>query len=563
MHRDQGTGPVSAGAMAGGDFRAADAPTLSSYASLWKYAKRGERAVAALGCVAAFVCGGLIPVNLYLFGELLNGFADPVDPASAIARHALAITGVAAACFVTGTAQYVCLMWPSARLTNRVRRLYFASLLSQDMSFFDAADDGRQWLHVLNEEAGLLQEAMGENLGSFIHDIACFLIGMVVAFAKGWDLSLVMLAAIPAMVIVGSVCGVLTARLEARASSAYAQAGGIALEAITNIRTVAAHGQEGAILKAYAVALAEPTHLGERQGLLAGLTLGATHLVFNAFYALALWYGARRVASGALDGGRVVAVLLSCVFGGFYLGQSPGTVGLEGTPLNGCCGEVELVGVHFAYPARPSRSVFRGLSMRFPPGKVSALVGESGSGKSTIIQLLLRLYEPSAGEVLLDGRNLRFLPLNWLRTQIGLVSQSPTLFATSIHDNIALATGASHEAVVAAAMAANAHNFISKLPKGYDTVVGEKGSALSGGQRQRIAIARAILKNPTILLLDEATSALDPGCEKAVSAALAELSSGRTVVMVAHRLSTGLGTPVVHPPGPARQDGSAAGHKDR
>ncbi|KAG2490598.1 hypothetical protein HYH03_010991 [Edaphochlamys debaryana] len=202
-------------------------------------------------------------------------------------------------------------------------------------------------------------------------------------------------------------------------------------------------------------------------------------------------------------------------------------------------GEVELRDVDFAYPSRPEVPIFTAFSLHVPAGKTVALVGSSGSGKSTVVQLIERFYDPSGGQVLLDGRDLRSLPLRWLRRHVGLVSQEPTLFATTIYQNIAIgAPGSSAEEVEAAARAANAHTFISNLPQGYETQVGERGVQMSGGQKQRIAIARAILKSPKVMLLDEATSALDTRSEAIVQAALDRLVVGRTTVVVAHRLST-------------------------
>jgi len=172
-------------------------------------------------------------------------------------------------------------------------------------------------------------------------------------------------------------------------------------------------------------------------------------------------------------------------------------------------------------------------------GKTVALVGQSGSGKSTVIALLERFYDPLSGEVLIDGTNIKDLQLKWLRRQIGLVSQEPALFATSIKENILYGKdGASDEEIFAAAKSANAYNFVMQLPQGFDTQVGERGVQMSGGQKQRIAIARALLKNPPVMLLDEATSALDAESEKVVQAALERAAEGRTTVVVAHRLST-------------------------
>ncbi|GIL71759.1 hypothetical protein Vretimale_808 [Volvox reticuliferus] len=208
----------------------------------------------------------------------------------------------------------------------------------------------------------------------------------------------------------------------------------------------------------------------------------------------------------------------------------------NGAPVRG---EIELRNVDFAYPSRPDVLIFRDFSLHVPAGKTVALVGSSGSGKSTVVQLIERFYDPLVGTVTLDGLDLRSLPLRWLRNQVGLVSQEPTLFATTIFENIAIGLpGASAEQVEAAARAANAHGFINNLPLGYETQVGERGVQLSGGQKQRIAIARAILKSPKVMLLDEATSALDTRSEALVQAALDRLVVGRTTVVVAHRLST-------------------------
>ena len=210
-----------------------------------------------------------------------------------------------------------------------------------------------------------------------------------------------------------------------------------------------------------------------------------------------------------------------------------------GLQPDACAGQLELVDVAFTYPTRPGVPVFQRLSLQVPAGRTLALIGESGSGKSTVIQLLLRFYDPDAGSVHLDSNDLRQLNIAWLRRQLGLVSQEPALFATTLAENIGFgAEGANKEEVEAAARAANAHGFISELPDGYQTFVGERGVQLSGGQKQRIAIARAVLRNPTVLLLDEATSALDLESERVVQAALEGLQAGRTCVVVAHRLTT-------------------------
>ena len=200
---------------------------------------------------------------------------------------------------------------------------------------------------------------------------------------------------------------------------------------------------------------------------------------------------------------------------------------------------IEIKGVTFAYPTRPDIKVMEDFSLDIEVGKTYALVGPSGCGKSTIIQLILRFYDPLSGEVLVGGRDVRELNTRWLRQNIGVVSQEPVLFDTTIAENIKYGKeGATDEEMKAAAISANAHDFISKLPDGYSTLVGEAGTQLSGGQKQRIAIARALIRDPKILLLDEATSALDTESESVVQQALDSAREGRTTIIVAHRLST-------------------------
>eukprot|EP01106_Pelomyxa_sp_JSP_P011774 TRINITY_DN3115_c0_g1_i2.p1 TRINITY_DN3115_c0_g1~~TRINITY_DN3115_c0_g1_i2.p1 ORF type:complete len:307 (-),score=78.51 TRINITY_DN3115_c0_g1_i2:112-1032(-) len=205
-------------------------------------------------------------------------------------------------------------------------------------------------------------------------------------------------------------------------------------------------------------------------------------------------------------------------------------------------GEIVFKGVKFEYPSRPGTVVLNDFSLKIKPGKTIALVGPSGCGKSTTISLLQRFYDPIGGTILLDGRDITSFNLQWLRAQMGLVSQEPVLFGATIRENIARgATSPAHattEAITNAAKAANAHNFICMLPDGYQTEVGEKGTQLSGGQKQRVAIARALVRNPRILLLDEATSALDTESESIVQEALDRARKGRTTIVIAHRLST-------------------------
>jgi ATP-binding cassette subfamily B (MDR/TAP) protein 1 len=312
-------------------------------------------------------------------------------------------------------------------------------------------------------------------------------------------------------------------------------------------------------------ALQSTLKLGYQGGFAKGVGMGITYSVLFCCWALLLWYGGKLVREGSANGGKALSTIFAVVVGGISLGQSTpnlaafakakaaayhifkmmelkpvinANIGTQEVPTS-IQGNIEFSHVEFSYPSRPDVLIFKDFSLTIPAGKTVAIVGGSGSGKSTVVSLIERFYDPNAGAVLLDGRNIRTIPLDWLRDQIGLVNQEPTLFATSIKENILYGKkDASDAEIEEATKSSNAHSFIVKLPEGYNTQVGERGVQMSGGQKQRIAIARAMLKNPAILLLDEATSALDAGSEKIVQEALDRVMVGRTTVVVAHRLST-------------------------
>jgi ATP-binding cassette subfamily B (MDR/TAP) protein 1 len=346
---------------------------------------------------------------------------------------------------------------------------------------------------------------------------------------------------------------------------AYQRATQLAGEAVSNIRTVAAFGAEDKVEALYSKELEGPAHQSFRNGHAAGIAYGITQaLVYNT-HALCLWYGGNLVATGKTDFGavsKVFLVVLICansaaealtlapdlIKGGHAIASlfrqldrktkiEPDNT--EGKKPRNIQGHINLKKVTLVYPSRPEYVVLRDLSLEVSAGRSLALVGTSGSGKSSIIALIERFYDPLSGKVLIDGKDIKQYNLRSLRQHIALVQQEPALFATTIYENIVFGKeGASEAEVISAARAANAHNFISSLPEGYNTLVGERGVQLSGGQKQRVAIARAVLKDPSIFLLDEATSALDAESEKVVQAAIDHLMKGRTTIMVAHRLST-------------------------
>jgi ATP-binding cassette subfamily B protein len=294
------------------------------------------------------------------------------------------------------------------------------------------------------------------------------------------------------------------------------------------------------------------------------MTMIVIFLVFSGVVGV-LWIGARDVRAEAMSIGLLIQFLIYAIMVAGSVGAlseiwgelqrasgaterlvellySEDKVGdpVSGKALpQGGAGDIIFEDVHFHYPTRPETAALVGVNIRIKPGETVALVGPSGAGKSTILQLLLRFYDPDAGKITLDGVPLREMDRVTFRHSMALVPQDPVIFATSARENIRFGRPSATDAeVVAAAQAAAAHEFLSALPDGYDTYVGERGIMLSGGQKQRIAIARAILRDAPILLLDEATSALDAESERAVQIAVSELSEGRTTLIVAHRLAT-------------------------
>lgn len=339
----------------------------------------------------------------------------------------------------------------------------------------------------------------------------------------------------------------------------------IAGEGVSNIRTIAAFNAQDKILSLFSDELRVPQKQSLRRSQFSGILFGISQLALFASEALILWYGAHLVSQGISTFSKVIKVFVVLVItansvaetvslapeiirGGEAIGSVFSVLDRstridpddpDAETVETIRGEIELRHVDFSYPSRPDVSVFKDLSLRIRAGQSQALVGASGCGKSSIIALIERFYDPTAGKVMIDGKDIRRLNLRSLRAKIGLVQQEPTLFAASIMENIGYGKdGATEAEIIEAARAANVHAFVSGLPQGYKTAVGERGVQLSGGQKQRIAIARSVLKDPSILLLDEATSALDAESECVLQEALERLMRGRTTVLVAHRLST-------------------------
>ncbi|XP_036617197.1 mitochondrial potassium channel ATP-binding subunit [Trichosurus vulpecula] len=451
------------------------------------------------------------------------------------------------------------------RIAKDIRQELFGCLLRQDIAFFDTKKTGQLVARLtadVQEFKSSFKLIISQGLRSCTQLTGC-LVSLTVLSPR---LTVMLLLVTPALVGAGSLLGSLLRKLSRRAQEQISKATGVADEALGNVRTVRAFAMEPREEAHYETELEESRRLAEKLGKGIAVFQGLSNIALNCMVLGTLFIGGSLVAGQELSGGDLMSFLvasqtvqrsmanLSLLFGQVVRGLSAGARVFEymsltpNIPLVGGChipqtdlqGAVSFHNVSFSYPCRPSFTVLKNFSLTLPPGKIVALVGQSGGGKSTVASLLERFYDPTEGTVCLDGQDLRSLDPSWLRGQvIGFISQEPVLFGTTIMENIRLGKlDASDEEVYAAAQEANAHNFICSFPEGYNTIVGERGATLSGGQKQRLAIARALIKQPKVLILDEATSALDGESERVVQEALDRASTGRTVLVIAHRLST-------------------------
>ncbi|KAK7388084.1 hypothetical protein VNO78_22889 [Psophocarpus tetragonolobus] len=535
---------------------------------LFSFADSFDHLLMFVGTVGAIGNGISMPLMTLIFGDMINAFGgsnNTDEVVDEVSKVSLKFVYLAAGTFVASLLQLTCWMITGERQAARIRGLYLRTILRQDVSFFDKETNTGEVVGRMSGDTVLIQEAMGEKVGQFIQLIATFIGGFVVAFIKGWLLTVVMLSCIPLLVLSGAMMSLVITKASSKGQAAYSTAASIVEQTIGSIRTVASFTGERLAIAKYNQSLVKSYMTGVQEALASGLGFGALYFIVISSYALAIWFGAKMIIEKGYTGGEVVTVIFAVLTGSMSLGQASPSLSAfaagqaaafkmfetikrkpeidaydtTGRKLDDIRGDIELREVCFSYPTRPDELVFNGFSLSIPSGTTAALVGQSGSGKSTVVSLIERFYDPQSGSVLIDGVNLKEFQLKWIRQKIGLVSQEPVLFTCSIKENIAYGKdGATDEEIRAAAELANAAKFIDKLPQGLDTMVGEHGTQLSGGQKQRVAIARAILKDPRILLLDEATSALDAESERVVQEALDRIMINRTTVIVAHRLST-------------------------
>ncbi|XP_073312239.1 ABC transporter B family member 2-like isoform X2 [Primulina huaijiensis] len=517
------------------------------------------------GTIGAFIAGAQMPLfALGVTQALVSYYMDWETTCREVKKISLLFCGGAVVTLIVHAITHLCFGIMGERLTLRVRTMMFKAMLRNEIGWFDDVNNTSSMLSSqLETEATLLRTVVVDRSTILLQNLGLVVTSFIIAFILNWRLTLVVIATYP-LIISGHISEKLFMKgYGGDLAKAYLKANMLAGEAVSNIRTVAAFCSEEKVIDLYARELVEPSRHSFRRGQAAGIFYGVSQFFIFSSYGLALWYGStlmeRELASfksvmkafmvlivTALAMGETLAMapdllkgnqMLASVFE--VLDRRTEIANDIGDDVSRVDGTIELKDVEFSYPSRPNVLIFKDFNLKVHAGRSMALVGQSGSGKSSVIALVLRFYDPTSGKVAIDGKDIKRLKLKSLRKHIGLVQQEPALFATSIYENILYGKdGATEGEITEAAKQANAHSFISALPEGYSTKVGERGVQLSGGQKQRVAIARAILKNPSILLLDEATSALDMESERVVQQALDRLMKNRTTVIVAHRLST-------------------------
>lgn len=442
-----------------------------------------------------------------------------------------------------------------------IRQQLYRHLQSLSLGFFAQRRVG-ELVSRLSSDVTVMRTALTSNVNVLLQQSLIMIGAVVVMLVLNWRMTLFILALLPVLVLIGAGFGIFMRRISTQIQDELAGATVIVDEVLQGIREVKSFAREDYEIQRYENAVGRSFKAALR--LLRIRSVFGPLVGFLAFgsISLILWFGGREVLDGRLTGGELIGFLIYglTVAGSFgslvnLYSQLQETLGatkrvfqlLDTQPdikdepdaktLGRVEGRITFADVNFSYEER--QEVLRHINLEIAPGEIVALIGPSGAGKSTIFNLIPRFYDPSSGTICVDGVDVRAITQASLRAQIGIVPQETLLFGGTIRENIRYGRlEASEEELIAAAKAANAHDFIMELPDKYETIVGERGIRLSGGQRQRVAIARAILKDPRILLLDEATSSLDSESEHLVQEALGRLMQNRTTVIIAHRLST-------------------------
>ncbi|MGB3181341.1 MAG: ABC transporter transmembrane domain-containing protein [Cyclobacteriaceae bacterium] len=496
----------------------------------------------------------------YLSGELVDVTKENIQDLNRIGLYFVGVLVVQA---IASYFRVYLFSYVSENAMSNLRSDLYQRLMTLPLAFFDERRAG-ELISRITSDVSSLQVTFSTTLAEFFRQIITLIVGITILLTISQKLTLFMLATFPVMIIITLIFGRFIRKLAKETQDTLADSNVIVEETLQSIQVVKSFTTELFEIGRYRSKQKDVVRVAMKNAKYRAAFI--SFIVFALFGGIVgvMYYGARMVQTDEITAGELVQFVLMTLFiGGSMaglgdiMGQIQRAIGSsekvleiihltpEFTPADdkrrdlNLAGEIDFKSVRFNYPTRPDVTVLSDIDFHIEPGEKVALVGHSGAGKSTIIQLLQQFYTLDDGQIMVDGRNVTDYPVWEYRQQFGLVPQEVILFGGTIRENIGYGKpGASEEEVRAAALKANALDFIESFPEGLDTVVGDRGIKLSGGQRQRIAIARAILKDPTILILDEATSSLDAESESQVQQALDELMKGRTTIIIAHRLAT-------------------------
>lgn len=573
----------------------------SSIFLMFCYSSLKDRVLTAIGCLVALGAGTAIPVLIVLIGKIIrmlvifqslvpqlcNNQTSAVMSLSYVTENTtevitterflhrievwaceMALVGLII--LVSNAVAITSLDLAATKQCFRIRQNLMRTILHQDMSWFDR-HGAKDFSGLFTKDLEAIQEGLGEKLGLCCLYASTAAASTVSAVWHGWELTLVLLALPTLLGVVSAAVAKLQAKLQSGELWAYRNADSVVEAVICSIKTVIAYGGQEKEVKRYEDRLEEVQASATRRGVAAAAISSLTWVFIYASYALGFWYGVLMLAEDLnrppserlYDAGSLVTVLFSVLTATLSVGQatsywgaiplakraakhaysyaqlkpqldSSATAGLKPDNLDGT---IQMKSINFSYPSGPAAQVLRNFSLNISSGQCVALVGDPGCGKTTVLNLLQRFYDVKDGEIMVDDRDIKWYNVGWLRGQLGVVSQEPVLFSTTVGENIRYGLASATQAdIQEAAIMANAHDFIVRLPKKYDTMIGEYGHALSGSQVRRIAIARALVRNPKILLLDDPVALIHE--VDAVQAALLKAREGRTTLITSSRLST-------------------------
>ena len=523
-----------------------------------------------LAGIALLVAASATLAIPYAFRQMIDlGFGAGDRSIKHVDLTFIALFGVACVLGIATAARFYMVSWLGERVTADIRNAVYSHVVTQSPEFFETTQTG-EVLSRLTTDTTLIQTVVGTSISMALRNFLLFLGGLVMLFITSPKLSSIIIVMLAVVVLPIILFGRRVRTLSRDSQDRIADASAIAGEILNAMPTVQAFTHENIEAKRFSGTVEGAFKTAMRRIRARSLlTVMAILLIFGAIV-FVLWLGAHAVMQGRMSGGELGQFILyaSIVAGAVgalseVMGDAQRAAGATErllelievkSPIQNPAqalslptraehdprgAALSLQGLEFHYPSRPNTAALLNLNLEIQPGETVAIVGSSGAGKTTLFQMLLRFYDPQQGRITLDGINIRELNLHELRGAIGVVPQDTVIFSANAMENIRYGRAdASDAEVIAAAKMAAAHEFIERLPEGYQSFLGERGVRLSGGQKQRIAIARALLKNPPLLLLDEATSALDAESERLVQGALEVAMQGRTTLIIAHRLAT-------------------------